>query len=447
MTSFDSSLVGGTGLPSGPVQEVPASSVFGACARQPVQPSANFSIEMITPDNVQELHPLMDSQAEAHSTFIKGDRGEFEKTILLSGPKDRILDGFILRAMDGRAAGFVTVSLSHTSEGRVLYLEDIHSLPAFQGQGLGHFMYKAVEYLAMRFGGHAVPCTVDESLTDTHAFYKRQGAVRHEVPVLGMDDFVLLQAPQGAPHVYVMHRDHEGERDRILGMSQQEIDAQDLQALQLTDCRLYDESSFRKIEPAHIDTLPYQLQNTGLWPCVGSHSIRPDDLIDSIYDATVNSRNFCVARFNETSGRIEDISFDKDSFSTFNNHARLNVGSIVSLQGETPSQSAILSHVAFSSSLNTNGGRIELQLDPVAAEGDELARLFDMCKSRMTENDTDELTFSKRIDPAECQKWFNDLPPWQKGQIEALIAHNQIWTPEPARYPDSSAPALASEMA
>ena len=164
----------------------------------------------ITENNIGTLHELIDSQAEAHNTVVRGKREKTVKALLHPKKKKRILDGFILESHEGKPAGFVTTSISHTSEGRVMYLEDIHTLPGYQkgpdgkGRKVGSTMYRAVQFLAWANGCHAVPCTVDDGNESAKGFYQAMGAQKHEHPVLGMDGFTTLSSAKELGSVVVI---------------------------------------------------------------------------------------------------------------------------------------------------------------------------------------------------------------------------------------------------
>lgn len=414
------------------VQPSPSSAMTGAASTAHMD-CPKFNLDTcrfvpITAQNIEKFHRLVDSQAAAHNTIVRGNRKETEKALLSDDPTEKILDGFIFETEDGEPVGFVTTSYSNTSEGPVMYLEDIHTVPDYQigpdgkGRRIGSTMYRAVQAIAWANGCHAVPCTVDDGNESAKTFYGRMGADKHEFPVLGMDGFTTLTSTQHSNSVVVM-----SEQDRLkpeiyelidtelatINASQDEIERMD-QAVQIYGVDLRS-SNIRIINHDDIDALnqvrdlQLQLSETGKTPQVGSHRIEKNAFIASLRNVIEHPRNFCVASFNDA-GAMESVSFVKISFSTFGNVERLNLGSTASLTGEEPDQNTVMNHIAFCQNLDTGGDRLEVQLDRKVAVNTELAKLFGPCSSQMTpENDTDEYTWSVNLTPSVLANWVRGL--------------------------------------
>jgi len=385
----------------------------------------------VTNDNIDVFHSLINSQAEAHNTIVRGDRAETVKALLHENPEKRILDGFILQTEQGYPAGFVTTSYSHTSEGSVMYLEDIHTLPEFQigpdgrGRRVGSTMYRAVQAVAWANGCHAVPCTVDDGNESAKTFYGRMGADKHEFPVLGMDGFTTLNSSKELGSAIVISAEDRAKPEiaaliddstNTINIAEGEIAAMDLQAVQLHDVAL-DDSNIRIINGDDIEALnairdlEEQLDETGQTPWVGSHHVEKKAFISALKDVVKHPRNFCVASFN-AAGDMESVSFVKVSFSTFGNAQRLNFGSTVSLTGDIPDQDTVMNHLAFCQNLELGGDRLEVQLDPKVASNSEMQKLFSICSSQMTpENPTDEYTWSVKVRPQILADWVRGLSP------------------------------------
>lgn len=367
------------------VSDAGASSASAVALTTPV--IDRLRVKGASADNFDVMYALLELQAEAHHTSIKGGDAGLEalrKALFSPNPREQILQGIILETESGEPVGYMLISEMHSDEGDVLYLEDNFVREEFRGGGIGGYMFDMLRVIAAAKGHNAIACTVDESRQDTQRFYLNKCEMhRRPAPVLGMGEFHMANSVTSPGSVTIIHHDHV----------EQGLSAPGARGVQI-DYAQIDADKVVRLTHAHIDQIATLPQEAFY---IGEQLTPKEDLIFAMRGAVDHARNFALAVLGPDE-KVECVTLGSETFSTFNCYKRANIGAPISTTGAPAEASAVLSTVAFCQQM-PGYSRIELQLDHVQAQASGLGGMFNACGSQMTEQaGSDELKFSVHLE-------------------------------------------------
>lgn len=377
-----------------PVEPTPPLSPRASMAAAvSVNPLVGFRLVPVTKDNFDALWSdeskrgiatltgpedrsagMMPEQALAHETDLTGTIEEFKASLL---DEDGVSEGFILETTDGVPVAYAIISTSHGPDGPTIYLEDVFTTPEYRkalrdenGEFVttpGKFLYDFTALLAEARGAKTVTCTVDAKNPLANRFYVRCGAVKLPEPVIGVTIDSMTNV-KGGIHIRADEADASGAVPETI----------------VAGASLDTSSSVRLVEPEDIERLRFDLAGQDT-VSVGSHSVDKDAFISSLKAATKHEKNFVVGSFNEA-GELRSATFFNTTFSTFSMRERSDGEPTVSIQGEMPSPSDILSHAAFAERFRPDN-KVQLLLDPKVIADGGMAEVTDIRAARMTPED------------------------------------------------------------
>ena len=335
---------------------------------------ADLDFQLIDKELIPHLHAdLIPAQARDHATNIKGNRLHTTKRLIGENEADRVLTGSILTDREsGDTVAYTLHSIIHGTQGKELYLEDVHTVEDYRSKGVGSLKAAIWRIMAEACAARIVSCTVDADRHKTLRFYQNKlGMARHPVELL---DFTK----------------YNGDRRNM--QVARRLERKDLKAI------------------AKLDA--------GDFTYGFAQQPRKDVVLDTVRDVLSHPLNFAVIRKNWR-GRPLSLSFASVSTSTFHNHDGLNLSPVIALNGKTPTPADIFTHAATAEQIASDHGaanHVKLQLDPAHKNAAELQPLFRQCAAQMTDNpDSRELRLWTYTD--DIQHYRTEIPPHLRQQL------------------------------